>query len=328
MKKNILIVLFLLIIPIYSYFDYKDFLNIKTKKSKTIEIISWDNILSSLKRELNYEELYLKIYIKLNKKNLDFNLEKWIYSIPYWSNIDDIIKVLKSWSITPSKDITILPWWNIYDIDNYLTNLSLIKKWEFIQEAQSINNYKADFSFLTNQLSLEWYLYPDTYSINPTNFDIEILIKKLLKNFESKITKNQITNYTDLDKIINIASIVEKEEKNSQEKPKVAWILIKRLEENWMLWADATACYSYKLTQEDCKMQLSNYIYQKNDYNTRTMTWLPKTPISNPSIDTIISVINYTKTPYYYYLHDIKTWHIYYAKTLEEHNINKRKYIK
>lgn len=95
-----------------------------------------------------------------------------------------------------------------------------------------------------------------------------------------------------------------------------------------MLWADATACYSYKLTSNECKMNLSNYIYQKNEYNTRMMTWLPKTPISNPSIDTILSVKNYKKSPYYYYLHDTSNWKIYYAKTLEEHNINKSKYIK
>jgi len=328
MKKIFLLIL-IFIIPIYTYLDYNNNINQFLKESKKIEVIQGDNIIKVLTRELWYNEIYLKIYKKLNPEIFEFKLEKWEYYLQNWVWIKEILNTIKSWSITPTRVITILPWWNIYDIDEYLTKQKLINSWEFIQKTNIINDeLKKDFYFLNTVSTLEWYIYPDTYSINPTNFSIDKFISTTLKNLDKKLKDNKLYTYTDLDKIINIASIVEKEEKNSQEKPIVAWILIKRLEENWMLWADATACYSYKLTSNECKMTLSSYIYQKNDYNTRMMTWLPKTPIANPSIDTILSVINYKKSPYYYYLHDISNWQIYYAKTLEEHNINKSKYIK
>jgi UPF0755 protein len=125
-----------------------------------------------------------------------------------------------------------------------------------------------------------------------------------------------------------LASIVEKEEKSTKEKATVAWLLKKRLNENWFIWADATVCYPYELTFDECNPKfIWNHIQDKNNYNTRTKLGLPKTPICNPSNNSIEAVYNSKDTPYYYYLHD-ENWQIHYAKTNEEHVANKMLYIK
>jgi UPF0755 protein len=93
-----------------------------------------------------------------------------------------------------------------------------------------------------------------------------------------------------------------------------------------MIWADATVCYPHKLTADECKMVVSKYIKEKSEYNTRTMKWLPKTPIWNPSFDTINATLHSKETSYWFYLHDTSTGKIYYAVTNEEHNVNKSKY--
>ena len=95
-----------------------------------------------------------------------------------------------------------------------------------------------------------------------------------------------------------------------------------------MLWADITVCYPYELIAEECKMNISKYIYERNDYNTRTMLWLPKTPIWNPSLETIKATLYDEDSLYYYYLHDTKTWQIYYWKTNEDHEQNKSLYLR
>jgi cell division protein YceG involved in septum cleavage len=46
-----------------------------------------------------------------------------------------------------------------------------------------------------------------------------------------------------------------------------------------MIGADITVCYPYRLTGNECKLVVSKYIKDKNEYNTRTMRGLPKTPI-------------------------------------------------
>jgi len=75
-------------------------------------------------------------------------------------------------------------------------------------------------------------------------------------------------------------------------------------------------------------MVVSKYIQEKSEYNTRTMTGLPKTPIGNPSFDAINTTLHYKKTPYYYYLHDTTTGKIYYGTTNAEHEQNKALYLK
>ena len=95
-----------------------------------------------------------------------------------------------------------------------------------------------------------------------------------------------------------------------------------------MIGADITVCYPHKLTSEECKLVVTKYINQKNEYNTRTMVWLPKTPIGNPSYETVNATLNDKKTPYYYYLHDIKNGNIYYGRTNAEHERNKGLYLR
>ncbi|NDK08651.1 endolytic transglycosylase MltG, partial [Candidatus Gracilibacteria bacterium] len=72
---------------------------------------------------------------------------------------------------------------------------------------------------------------------------------------------------------------------------------------------------------------IGNHIQDKNEYNTRNKLGLPKTPICNPSANSIEAVYNAKNTPYYYYLHD-ENGQIHYATTNEEHVANKMLYIK
>lgn len=235
--------------------------------------------------------------------------------------------------------VTILEWWNIFDIDDYLYSRELINKGEYISYVQSKEKIIAlseFFPFLDKQTTLEWYLYPDTYNIISNNFKINQFVILEIETFENKVYNKLFLNedkskkYTNevIESVINLASIVEKEEKNSLEKPIIAWILKKRVKEYWNIWADVTTCYPYKLTSEECKLVISKYINIKSDYNTRFIIWLPPTPIWNPSFETIKATLNHEKTNYYYYLHDTSTWKAYYAETNSEHNINKELYLK
>ena len=91
-----------------------------------------------------------------------------------------------------------------------------------------------------------------------------------------------------------------------------------------MIWADITVCYPHELTANECKLVVSKYINEKSEYNTRTMKWLPKTPIWNPSFETINATLNSKKTNYWFYLHNTSNWKIYYAETNQEHENNKQ----
>lgn len=326
MKKIVLLII--LIIPIYFIFSYNSFKgSVITKEDQVLEIKKWDNY-RDLASKFGLNSNYLKIYLKLNPPNK--SLFAWTYKLKSWLNISQVIESIKN-PITNDIKITFLEWWNIYDLDDKLTKNNLIKSWELIRLSnENLIDYKDEYNFLKKVTTLEGFLYPDTYSINPNNFKLEDLVKTMLTNFDKKVIKELDVNPEDTDLLDNIilASIVEKEEKSIKEKSTVAWVLKKRLQEKWFIWADATVCYPHKLTFDECTPKfIVNHIDDTNEYNTRNKLWLPKTPICNPSNDSIEAVYNTKNTPYYYYLHD-SSWQIHYARTNEEHVANKMLYIK
>lgn len=178
-----------------------------------------------------------------------------------------------------------------------------------------------------NQISLEGYLFPDTYFINPATYSDKVFIERLLNNFYKRMTaedwqKVQKGPYT-LDQIVIMASIVEAEERSEKNRPIVAGILWKRYENNAGLGADATLRYVLKkdtegLTQADLK--------SLSPYNTRKFRDLPPTPIGNPGLSSIHAALYPKSSEYWYYLHGTEGI-IHYGRTLEEHNENKRRYL-
>lgn len=325
------IILFMIFFSGYHYINYNKFLSKPIiLEDKFIEIKYGDNF-SNLWNKINVlDNAYYKYYIKNNKP--DFELQAWNYMISSWSTIDNLIESLNK-PINNEISITILEWRNIYDIDEVLNKKWLIDAWEYINyvtDSEKINALKEFFPFLWNIKTLEWFLYPDTYNVSISPFKINNFVIKQLETFETKVYEKILKNLDNetITDLVNLASIVEKEEKNNDEKAIVAWILKKRLNSWWMIWADATVCYPYKLTSNDCKMSVTRYLYEKNSYNTRQIVWLPKTPICNPSFSTINATLNDKETPYWFYLHNITTWKIYYAKTNAEHEQNKAKYMR
>ena len=86
--------------------------------------------------------------------------------------------------------------------------------------------------FLSDYSSLEGFLYPDTYTIDSSAFGVNKLVIKMLENYETKIWPIVVdADFETIYKLTTLASIVEKEERNPDEKSTVAGILKKRLDE-------------------------------------------------------------------------------------------------
>ena len=332
-KIVMLVFIIIIFVLVYFYSKYQNFAwNTKISETREITIEKWDNFSTLWVKIPEFNNIFYKLYIRNNPP--DFNLIEGKYQLKEWQNVLETFESLKK-PVPGSQNITILEWWNIYDIDKTLESKGLIKAWEFVSYAKNKEKIKAlsdFFSFLKNDklTSLEWYLYPDTYRIDTANFKINNFTVMLLENFEKKVYKKlfegKYSNQTTYD-VINLASIVEKEESITENKPTVAWILKKRLNANWKIWADATVCYAHELPTQECTpKKVNEYVYEKNDFNTRMITWLPKTPIWNPSLETIEATLNDKKTEYWYYLHNL-SGKIFYAKTDAEHEANKKNYM-
>ncbi len=224
--------------------------------------------------------------------------------------------------------ITILPWWNIYDIDEYLSWKNIIPKWEFLKNmVDNYSKYEAQFDFLKGKESFEWFLYPDTYRIR-TNADVDEITLKLLWQFDKVIWAKYHELWEDGYQELILASIVVREERSNSEQPVVAWVLAKRVLEWIPMGADATVCTWYSKTQKECTPSfIGEVITKKHPYNTRNKQGYPPTPISNVPVAVWDNTLARSSSPYYYYLHD-SDWKIHYARTLDEHIANKNMYLR
>jgi UPF0755 protein len=204
--------------------------------------------------------------------------------------------------------VTIPEGFNARQIDERLSEAGLIEKGEII-------NFE------------EGFLFPDTYYFSPS-VGAEEIVKTFLRNFDKKLTAELQEEIEKQNKtifeIITMASLIEKEVRTIKDKKIVSGILWKRMENNIPLQVCPTIIYitgkqTTKISAEETKID--------SPYNTYKYLGLPKGPICNPGLDSIIAAIYPENSEYWYYLSNQEGETIF-GRTLNEHNINKAKYLK
>lgn len=128
------------------------------------------------------------------------------------------------------------------------------------------------------------------------------------------------------EEMLVLASIVEKETGIAEERPQVASVFINRLRKNMLLQTDPTVIYAITKGETDLNRPLLRKDLEiDSPYNTYKYEGLPPAPICNPGKDAIMAVAHPDKTPYLYFVASGTGGHNF-AKTLEEHNQNVRKW--
>ncbi len=177
----------------------------------------------------------------------------------------------------------------------------------------------------------EGYLFPDTYLI-PRDADRELIVKIFRDNFAGKFEDIYSEEKTELTQgeVVTIASLVEREARHPQDRPLIASVIMNRLVIGMKLDIDATIQYALGKSREPKtwwpKISQNDYQGVRSPYNTYLTSGLPPTPIANPGLAALESVIYPAQTKYLYYYTSGKDGRNYYAESLEEHNANIKKY--
>ena len=332
-------ILFIIIIMVVGFFYLSSLYNAKLTYNNKSVIIEKGDGLSKFYTDLwSLQKLTFKLWLRNNPEKVPL-IQEWHYVLNWEYTKDELLDLIAAGPQREYIHVTLLEWWSKYDIDAKLAEEKLINPWEYIAKVEDqnfIEKLKSEYSFLMmipQWKSLEGFLYPDTYYLDDGQEIKEQLIRAQIKNFEKKIRSQYSSNFELAGLqispywIITLASIIENEEKNINNKPAIAWIFVNRLNKGMRLDADVTLCYGLWLVYSKCRENINkNLDDASNLYNTRQNYGLTPTPISSPTSETINALLNYQKTSAIYYLHD-GDGIIHYSDTLEWHNENKRKYL-
>jgi len=221
--------------------------------------------------------------------------------------------------------VTIPEGLTLYEIADILELHGIVNRDSFIALCKNRSFIKSVGFTL---VSLEGYLFPDTYSFSPAQTDSSV-IAQLLENFGRHLEKYEIRNPDSIFKIITLASLIEKEARVEEERPIIARVFLNRLKTNRPLESCATVFYALHIAKPD-KYQEKNKLTKRDlkfesSYNTYIHTDLPPGPICSPGENSIKAVIYPADVDYLYFVAK-GDGHHHFSKTFREHIAAKEKY--
>lgn len=186
--------------------------------------------------------------------------------------------------------------------------------------------YKFNYDFLddlesTESNRLEGFLFPDTYEFY-VGMQPSSAINKFLENFHYRMTAELMNRMQErgqnIHDVITIASMIEKEAANDNERATIASVIYNRMRANMPLGIDATTLYLYP---DHEGAPTASMLEEDTPYNTRLYTGLPPTPICNPGLMSIRAALYPENTNFYYYALDSETGlHKFFVNAYEFNN--------
>lgn len=172
--------------------------------------------------------------------------------------------------------------------------------------------------------TLEGYLFPDTYKL-PRKTTAAQLVSRMVTDFQKAVTPQLLdaiaAHGLTIHQWVTLASIVEKETGNPNERPLVAAVYVNRLKRGMILQCDPTVIYALdRAGLYDGNLTRANLLFD-SPYNTYRYPGLPPGPIASPGRASLEAAANPADVPYLYFVAKGDGTHAF-ASTLEEHNRN------
>lgn len=214
----------------------------------------------------------------------------------------------------------------VIDSERFLTavrqpqGLALLDDYEFLKD-------------LSPGDSLEGYLFPDTYRFPVNASSPELVLASMLDNFENRVGADGLSGGSSGisgHELITLASIVEREAVQDDERPLIASVYLNRLNNTCTdvggtyLQADPTVQYAKGTTGNWWwkPQTIQEYAQVESLYNTYLHPGLPPGPIASPGLRAIEATSNPSQTSYCFFLATGDEGRHVFAQTLAEHDRN------
>ena len=216
--------------------------------------------------------------------------------------------------------VTIPEGYTMFDIAKAMEDAGLGPAADFLHVFQTQTAIISDLA--PQAKSLEGYLFPNTYQFTRTQTRLE-MVAAMVHQFRQVAQQIGLaaTPDSDVNKVVTMASIVEKETAAPEERARVASVYYNRLAQRVALDADPSVIYA-ELLDGTYKGALHHSDLAVNSpYNTYRFPGLPPGPIGNPGKSALEAALRPETTDFLYFVAD-GNGHHRFARSLEEHNRN------
>ncbi len=329
----LLIVLIMLGLLIGGYFYIANNLQPVDDISETIVEIPSGSNLTQIAETLEDEEIVrnasiFRYYARFTGYN--GNLQAGEYMFSGEVSPDDILeKIARGDVVDSSVKFTIPEGLRADQVAERLDNQGLGDKDKFMELMD--DREKWDYWFLgevdeNSKIFLEGYLFPDTYRIEADASEqevIETMLNQFDENFSNEFRELKEGLKFNIDELMTLASIVEREAVLTEEQEKIAGVFYNRLSSEIYLEACATVEYVLQenkpvLSDEDTEIE--------TPYNTYQNSGLPPGPIASPGLSAIEAALEPAEHDYMFFVarHDGSRSHVF-SETYQEHENAKEK---
>ncbi len=168
----------------------------------------------------------------------------------------------------------------------------------------------------------EGFLFPETYFLSKTD-DAEkillVMIGEFKKRFYPQIKSRAAELGMPLLDVVTLASLIEKETAQGQERRIISGVFHNRLKQSMLLQCDPTVIYALRLSGEYKGTITRADLQKQSPYNTYVTPGLPPGPICNPGEAAIRAAMNPESTDKLYFVSKNDGTH-HFSATLQEHN--------
>ena len=187
--------------------------------------------------------------------------------------------------------------------------------------------------FAPDAKTLEGFLFPATYELprHPAASELTAEMVHKFKEQWKRIAPSPVgsqaneANHRDVDRIVTLASLVERETPKPEERPLVAGAFENRLRKGMRLQCDPTVIYGMERLGKYNGALTGKDLSFDSPYNTYEHGGLPPGPIGNPGEASLRAALQPTETNYLYFVANTQGGH-FFSATLAEHNKNVVKY--
>ncbi|TVR54650.1 MAG: endolytic transglycosylase MltG [Spirochaetaceae bacterium] len=235
--------------------------------------------------------------------------------------------MIRGETVDLSRPVTIPEGWRITQIAARLEAAGIVTADQFEAAATMREAYRdvESLADLPDGITLEGFLFPETYRFNPESGAEEVVLR-MLRMFETRVNEELREKVAEQGRtmrdVVNLAAIVQAESP-VRDMPEIAGVFWSRLRIGMRLESDATV--NYFLGTSKLQPTLAD-IRVRDPYNTYLNAGLPPGPIGNPGIDAIRAAIEPAEHEYLFFLHK-PTLETVFSRNFTEHLAAKARYL-